>query len=144
MVRNDMKTWLRLTIVLFIVGGGFTGFTATISALRIVLAAQVPWISSPYILYKFECGGSLLIFASSGSIASGLWRITEHVGWWAALGAGWKAGVYEVRPWTFGVNLIAIALYILLGAPVRTKRTEELTNAEKPNFWDTVPKPPTL
>ncbi|MBI3476497.1 MAG: hypothetical protein HY010_12260 [Acidobacteria bacterium] len=149
-----MKTWLRLTLILITVGGGFTGAVLTLQSLpnsanhkfafvvfaglyvfvtvsglafvndpqrtRPLLAAiaiQIPWITSPVIVYKFAAGVNTVL-SMSGPAHAGNFGV--HFGWAFFLGSSWEFALLQDNAWGIGINWFALLLFILLRRSVRS------------------------
>ena len=138
-----MKTWLRMVIVLVTVGGGFTGFVVTTQFLSaatdrpanlvlgaafalgyglvvaagllfvhnprrlwpavVAVAQQVPFVSSPLVRYRFTSGAHCTVGLVGGNIAAAF-----------RLGSDFEFALLQPHPWGAGVNLFALALFVLL------------------------------
>jgi hypothetical protein len=151
-----MKPWIRLTLIVMTVGGGFSGFARTLEALfdssgastlnllfkvvflglyafvaasgllfvqdptrtgtlRAALAIQIPFISSPFIVYKFAAGlAAFLSFGSPEGENTGL-----YIGWELRLGSFWSFYLQQDKPLRIGVNLAALAILVSLWAAVQ-------------------------
>jgi len=180
---KPMKAWLRLSLVVMSVGGGFTGvvlatntlinlpgqwgtlqismacvlvaMSAFVTAsgllfvydprrtrlLQIALALQIPWISSPILLYKCFCGLAFDLFLNSEPL-EGLGRISDHFGWTLDFGTTITLGPMGSRPWTIGVNFVAVFLFFMVGGAWRAMRQRQELDEEAESFWDQLPKPP--
>jgi hypothetical protein len=152
-----MRIWLRLILITMAVGGGFTGFVATLQSLfaslgqsplylfltavaiglyafvfvsglifvhdpgrtkplSLALAIQIPWVSSPFLTYKFAAGSEAVL--SIGSIEEG--RVGVHLGTNTLLGSTFAFNLLGADRWIIGVNLVALTFLVLLLKSVRT------------------------
>ena len=172
-----LKTCLRLTLVLFTVGGGFLGFTAVIEVLtgqqtdfrmfarlsivlgailfafvvfsglafvhdirrtrlmQIAFAIQIPYIVSPYFMYKFSAGAGYpvtLVWGSS-NVAN---HSPAHFGWLPSIGMEWSIGGIQARSWKIGVNVVAIILLLLLRYAAKKWNDDELFDACGLGAWN--------
>jgi hypothetical protein len=84
------------------------------------LAIQIPWISSPLIVYKFAAGFHAALAVGGGLDAE------------ARLGCFFKFSLFEENPWRIGVNLFALAILILLCRSVRTPTSIVSSTASAP------------
>jgi len=77
--------------------------------LRITFLLQIPWVSSPILVYKIAAGFSL----------SGLF----HVGGFNFLynmGSDFSFGIFNGQSWGLGLNVAAVGLYYLASHQVAT------------------------
>jgi hypothetical protein len=76
---------------------------------------QVPWVSSPFIAYRFTSG-----FHVSGAFMdsklSGAFR----------LGSDWQFSLFNHAPWGIGVNVFALVMVILL---MKKNQNQEIASA---------------
>ena len=75
--------------------------------LQAALAIQIPWISTPIIVYKFASG--LYGFLTVGSPREP-GRFGVYFGGEALLGSSYQFAWLQKNPWTVGVNFVALAL----------------------------------
>jgi hypothetical protein len=78
--------------------------------LSVALAIQIPWVSSPFLTYKFAAGSEAAL--SIGNIEEG--RIGVHLGTDALLGSTFRFNLLREDRWIIGVNLIALTIFVLL------------------------------
>jgi hypothetical protein len=98
--------------------GIFVGLTLSegpvpIKHLRFYFALQIPFISSPLIVYGF-CSGLQATVAILQSGPAWGWR----------LGSQWQFALFSSAPWGCGVNLIALIMVFVLYSPVIHARDE--------------------
>ena len=139
-----MDVWLRRTLIALSIGGGFAGlalafkgmidaesehplyfimlggfgalYALTVVAglifaenpsrsapLLVSLCCQMPCLSSPIITYHFSAGLSLTLGTVSGKLQVGY-----------LLGSDWQLNLFGSMPWGFGINIVALVLFILL------------------------------
>lgn len=104
-----------------------------IGPLQVALWLQVPWIVTPVFIYKFTAG--LHAVVSLGTPEDGTFGL--RMGGAAWLGAVCKLG-YGAESWTFGVNLIALALLFYLR---QWKNRDKLVNVSPPALPADVVEP---
>lgn len=170
-----MRPWLRLTLITATVGGGFTGFVLCLQAmimtkdqpagfyalmlafsalyafvttsglifvhapkrtrlLSFALAVQIPWVSSPLLAYRFAAGIMLSVGLFGG-----------QPGFLVRLGSDFQVNFFQQLPWGIGVNVAALALFVLVrqpeGSPATPpQRPAEL--AEDPALAESSESPP--
>jgi hypothetical protein len=160
-----MKPWLRATLILLSIGGGFAGVSLSIplfananfgialiifvfilmyafvaatgllfalderktKPLCIALALQLPFLSSPLLIYKFGAGFLATLFMGGPSPAD---NIGFRVGWEWYFGAFWRFGLLENAPWTVGINIVPLVMLILLRRAVHDKEKAEIVEVE--------------
>lgn len=179
-----MKAWLRLVLVLFLVGGGFVDLAScatlfpqlsdkgtagvflfvvmllcaafqvisglmvtqkprSTGILRAAIALQIPWITSPLLSYRLMGGAGFWIMASSAPL-SDAGQFIGSLYWRFQFGGFESMGIGESLPWSLGVNLIALTLFLLLPPVVKTKRPIRDATEDELTFWDSLPKPPAI
>ncbi len=157
-----MRAWLRLTLIAATVGGGFMGFVICLQAmieaknqpaafyalmlafsalyafvtssglvfahapdrtrlLSFALAVQVPWVSSPLLAYRFAAGIMLSVGLFGG-----------QPGFLVRLGSDIQVNFFQELPWGIGVNVAALALFVLVQQSVRPPATPPQRPAEVP------------
>lgn len=177
-----LKTWLRLTLVLFLIGGGsvelisvaqassqvaefgpttlvlfvlmslfaaiqvITGLLLTHSPastwlLRVTVALQIPWITSPILSYRVMGGIGTWIIASSGPL-SDAGQLIGPMYQRIQFGGYESLGFEQSLPWSLGINLVALILFLFLPPVVRNKRATDPRSEAEDAFWDSLPKPP--
>ena len=95
--------FLALHVFVLVSGLLFVQNSARVMPLVVALAIQIPYLSSPVVLYRFAdglCGGV-------GVAESGLF------GWWR-LGTDWYFGLLRPLPWGIGINLVPVAMLAAL------------------------------
>src|ERR1700676_2445329 len=90
------------------------------------LAVQIPWVSSPLIVYKFAAGFHAVVgigIADGGKL---------QVGAESLFGSGWTVALLQVNPFNLGINVGAVAMLILLRKSIKTPlvRTTTLASSE--------------
>lgn len=92
------------------------------------LALQIPWVSSPVMVYQFASG---LHAAFTVGTPEDTDRIGIHFGWNLLFGTHFRfrLGAYRESPSAFGVNAVALALFILLLRSRQHLRGEERQRA---------------
>ena len=75
------------------------------------LAIQIPWISSPVIVYKFATALQAVLSIGSPEKAGyfGLRLGSEFF-----LGSSWQFALLQENPWRIGINVFALLLFMLL------------------------------
>jgi hypothetical protein len=73
------------------------------------LAIQIPWISSPYIVYKFAAGFQAFITVGSAESAN---TVGLHFGIDFLLGGSWKFSLFQGDSLGVGVNIAALAILL--------------------------------
>lgn len=139
-----MTTWLRMVLVLILVGGGFMGFSITSVAIvggqteGVSAKAVMAFLAAIYIfivwaglefvqdpnrrILLYAALGLQTVWCSTPLLTYQLWGGANLnlglLGWKVQAGASFGAGCYLTffQPTTigFGVNLVAIALLVLL------------------------------
>lgn len=93
--------------------------------LQAALAIQIPWISTPIIVYKFAAG--LYAFLIIGRpLEPG--RFGVYFGGEALLGSSYQFAWLQKNPWTFGVNFVALVFIVLL----RRSRSSTMGTSDTP------------
>jgi hypothetical protein len=99
--------------------------------LLISLAIQIPWISTPVIVYKFATGvyAALMLgnVTKAGRVGVRVWTETR-------LGSIFRfSWLSPVNPWGIGINCAALLLFLLLWRAILgsrpQRRLENLTNS---------------
>jgi hypothetical protein len=167
-----MKQWLRATLIILSIGGGFAGASLSVplfanaslgialivlvfillyafvaatgllfalderrtKPLSIALALQLPFLSSPLLIYKFGAGFLATLFIGGPSPAD---NIGVRVGWEWYFGAFWRFGLMENAPWTLGINIIPLVMLILLRRAGRDEKGETVKSAAAGNQVET-------
>jgi hypothetical protein len=80
-----------------------------------VLAMSIPCIVSPFIVYNFATGASIVLTAGTAEGASGF---NLHAAW--GLGSSFEFTLLKAHRWSIGVNVFALAILVLLLRSVRT------------------------
>lgn len=78
------------------------------------LALQVPWVSSPVVLYHFSTG---LKFVLKGTYPQDAFNL----GFEAFLGSTFRFDVAQAHPWGIGVNLVPIILIVIMVKSARSR-----------------------
>jgi hypothetical protein len=78
--------------------------------LALALALQIPWFSSPLLVYKLAAGPAALIGVVSPAEAGKL--LVIH--WQLLLAATWRFELFQGARWEVSVNLFALGLFVLL------------------------------
>jgi hypothetical protein len=92
------------------------------------LAIQIPWISSPLIVYKFAAGVQAFVMAGSPEKAN---SIGVHFYWDLLLGSSWRFAVLQDNSWGVGLNVAALAILAMSWQALRWGRqSTSPTNAE--------------
>ena len=89
------------------------------------LALQIPWVSSPVMVYQFASGLHAAITLGTPEDTD---RIGIHLGWNFLFGTHFqfRVGTYQETPLALGVNAVAVALVIFL---LRYSRDEQRQRA---------------
>ncbi|WHI49648.1 hypothetical protein P3339_14335 [Microbulbifer sp. MLAF003] len=96
---------LALTVFIYTLYAGlqFSKSASNTKQLSRAFLLQVPWLSSPILMYKIGTGISLAFMYSS------------HGGnYFFSLGANYSMAIFSDRPWGIGVNLAAIGFLMLI------------------------------
>jgi hypothetical protein len=115
-----------MVLYVFIVAAGllFVHDSHCTRPMLVALALQIPWVSLPVFEYHFAAGLYAAVTLGPPQAAGQL----VTYGLTADLGANWQfrfASVLE-GPWSVGINLFAVLLYILLRVSIRgTGRSAE-------------------
>jgi hypothetical protein len=101
----------------FVIAGGlvFVYDPCRNQFLQIALLLQVPWISSPFLLYRFACASYAIVSAEPPQAG----RVGLHFGWVAQFGSQANVGIFQGDGWSLGVNLFAVLLLVLLRTSTR-------------------------
>jgi len=89
--------------------------------MRIGLAIQIPWLSCPLMTYRMMCGAGLTILTSVKP-PENVMLIGTHFAWFPEFGTTYNLRIAEY-PWGFGINLVALFFFLLVGAVARTQRS---------------------
>ena len=130
---NKVTAYIMAVVFLGLYGYGiFAGFklsesSAPLRHLRLYFSLQIPFISSPFIAYRF-CSG---LEATVAIIQPGF-----RWGWDWRLGSAWQFVIHSSAHWGFGINLVALAIVFLLnsrlaGAP-KMSMSRALTQPSAP------------
>ncbi len=139
-----MNTWIKRIHLVFTIGGGFTGFVVSLTALPSALGQKVAAVvlvstCAAFYVYAIVLGvrmaegrasrshllwfyGLQLLVVSSPLIAyqlsSGahfnLGFIGSSFNWNAQLGANYSVTLLQNAPWGIGVNLIALTMFLIV------------------------------
>jgi hypothetical protein len=77
--------------------------------LIVALAIQIPWISSPFLVYKFATGFHAVLGIAS---PEGMFGIKLEAS--ALLGSSFLFALGQDNPWSMGINVFALVMLILL------------------------------
>ena len=89
--------------------------------LIVALAIQIPWISTPLVVYKFAAGLHAVISVGAPREAG---NIGVHLGGELLLGSSFRFSVSQDTPCTIGINLSALLLLVLLWQSIQTPKSE--------------------
>jgi hypothetical protein len=120
----------RYMCILFAIIYGFVAFSGLMLVYdsrytklqKIALAIQIPYVTSPYVMYKFFAGARLLFLVNLGH---GIKQTSINLAGLPSIGAAVGIGGIEERPWSIGVNVIAIILFLLLSYAARAKTVDD-------------------
>lgn len=92
------------------------------------LALQIPWVSTPVMVYQFASGMHAAITLGTPEDSD---RIGIHLGCNFLFGTHFqfRLGPYHETPSAFGVNAVALALFILL---LRSRRYSRAGQSQRP------------
>jgi hypothetical protein len=108
-----------LGLYVFVVASGlvFVADPRKTQLLVWALAMQIPWVSSPLLIYRMAAGAYVTVTAGQTEDSG---RIGFHLFW--TLGSNFQCYLLkQAAPWSLGVNFVALALLILL---VRSRERE--------------------
>jgi len=74
------------------------------------LAIQIPWISSPMIVYKFAAG---LLAVLSVGCPDGAGTFGFEFGWKILMGSSFQFALAQKNPWSIGINFVPLAIFVL-------------------------------
>ena len=145
-----MKAWLRLTLITMTVGGGLSGFTATLQQLS-SFQSQPPASSVLMVgflgLYAMVTISGLLFVQDQRRIVPLIIALAIQIPWVSSpifayrftaafhltigliggklnggfrLGSDWQCSLFQKLPWGVGVNLFTLLIVILLARSIRT------------------------
>jgi len=108
-----------LYIFVFVSGLMFVHDPQRTRPLMGAIAIQIPWISSPLVVYKFSAGAHAVISIGGAEKPGnfGIRLLGEGL-----LGVYWKVALLQDNPWRFGVNVVALGLLVLILRALRTHR----------------------
>ncbi len=142
-----MKPWLRLTLITVAVGGGFTGFAATLQQLLKPQNQQPAYFVLVFgflSLYAFVTFSGLLLVLNERQTSPLLVAFALQIPWVSSpllafrftagfhvtvgllggtfsggfsLGSEWQCNLFQKLPWGIGVNLFAVLIVIILIYP---------------------------
>jgi len=116
--------FMFLVLFLFVTATGllFVKDPTRTGPVLVSLAVQIPWVSCPVFVYQFATGlhGAITLGTPEDTGRFGL-----HLGWDLLFGTSFQfsVGSYHDVPWTFGVNVVALILFIVLFRYVRLSKT---------------------
>jgi hypothetical protein len=90
--------------------------------LCLAFAIQIPWVSPPFLTYKFAAGSEFAL--SIGNIEQG--KVGVHLGTDTLLGSTFAFNLLQEDRWIIGVNLIALTIFVLLLRSAQT--TVQISN----------------
>jgi len=108
--------FLVLYMYITISGLMFVHNQRIVRPLAAALAMQIPWISSPLLVYDVAAGPSAVIGVGSPTQAGKLFTID----WQLLMGSSWRFEILQGARWRMSVNLLALALLILLRKSTQT------------------------
>ncbi len=145
-----MNAWLRLTLITVTVGGGFSGFTATLQQLS-SLQSQPPASSILMVgflgLYALVTISGLLFVQDQRRTVPLIIALAIQIPWVSSplfayrfsaafhltigliggklnggfrLGSDWQCSLFQKLPWGVGVNLFALLVVLLLARTLQT------------------------
>jgi hypothetical protein len=80
--------------------------------LLIALSVQIPWISTPFLGFRFTAGFHVTVGVIGGQFDGGY-----------LLGSDWQLTLMSNLPWGIGVNLCALVFFLLLLISSRDHRS---------------------
>lgn len=95
----------------FVCGLMFANDANRTDPLFLAFAIQIPWVSTPLIVYQFAPGIHTALGLTSSNEAG---KLSFGLGWNFLLGSEWRLGLMHDRPWNLSVNLVALAICWLL------------------------------
>lgn len=98
-----LVVFLALYGFVTIAGLVFSQNQRKILPILISFGLQIPWISSPFLSFRFTGG----LHATIGIVGGGF-------GGGVSLGSDWQCSLFQQAPWGVGVNLFALFMFILL------------------------------
>jgi hypothetical protein len=98
--------------------------------LSVAFAIQIPWITSPFLTYKFAAGSEAAL--SIGNLEEG--KVGVHLGTDTLLGSAFtlKLNLLQEGRWIIGVNLVALTIFVLLLRSVQTRAPGVQTSSGAP------------
>jgi general stress protein CsbA len=115
---NSLLTFIGSALYAFVFVSGliFVQNQNRTRPLSVALAIQVPWISSPFLTYKFAAGSQLAL--SVGNIEDG--KVGFHIGTDSFLGCTFTLNLLQENRWIIGVNVVALTAFVLLWRAIQT------------------------
>ena len=102
----------------------------------VAMAIQIPWVSSPLLLYQFSTGLKFVLSLSTPSQSD---RFGLNSGFELYLGSTFKFDFAHDHPWGVGVNLVPLVLLIFL---LKSRKAAESSVAESiPAEQESTPAP---
>lgn len=106
--------------------------------LFVALAIQIPWFSSPIIVYRFAAG-LLAVLSVGGPSEAGTFGL--KLGANALLGCSFRFQIAQENPWSIGINFFPLVMLVLLRrssgitpiAPMTTTSSAETTAPADPS-----------
>ena len=94
------------------------------------LAIQIPWISSPFVVYEFAAGCRAVLSL----------RMPEQVGLpidtYIPLGSGWRFFLLQSNPWSIGINIFPLVILVSLLRSIRAPHSVVSLTASSPSQND--------
>lgn len=90
-------------------------------------ALQVPFFSSPIVLYRFACGFHVTVAV-----------VGFGIGWMFRLGSDWQMAILQPNSWGVGVNLFAAA--ILFALVIHFVSDDDAAPPPESSLSDSTPK----
>jgi hypothetical protein len=110
-------------------------------AVKVALALQIPYISSPLLVYKLICGAGFYTVVCLAPIDD-LAILFGHIGIRFQFGGYWSLAFWEGHPVGVGVNWVAVFLFVTLRRSMRAASPRALPTAPAPNTPSNDPNHP--
>ena len=111
-----ISVFFALNVCVTVCGLMFVHDPGRTRPILVALAVQIPWISSPLVVYKFSTGFNAVLSLGSPERAG---DFAFQLGWASFLGRSWKFALFEGNEWRIGINVFALVIFILLWKSVR-------------------------
>jgi hypothetical protein len=133
-------TMIALSIFITVCGLAFVNDPRRIRLIEVALAVQVPYISSPLLVYKLICGTGLYTVVCLEPVDD-LAILFGHIGVRFQFGGYSSLAFWEQHPVAIGVNWVPLLLFLIVRHSMRVASPPMLHAGLKQNTLIDAPKP---